>query len=121
MGYDGMKKLALIVSFLFIFMPTCNASDGYLGETNHVEFFVDAEHFEEHNGITEIVLITVDDTLTMVSNTKVDEKNKKFCMYHNLVIKKDSQYENYNNKWYDYTKDSYIQYALNYLHRRYAK
>lgn len=38
-----------------------------------------------------------------------------------LVIKKDSQYENYNNKWYDYTEDSYIQYALNYLHRRYAK
>ena len=110
-----MKKFILTIIFCFMFCPL--VSSAYLGQYNNTQFYVDEQQYTEHDGVIETVLITIDNTSTMCSKTTIDTNNNKFCMYDNLVVENNKQYEYMSNKWYSYDNNTYIQVAVDYLHK----
>lgn len=110
-----MKKFILTILFCFMFCPL--VSSAYLGQYNNTQFYVDEQQYTEHDGVIETVLITIDNTSTMRSKTTIDTNNNKFCMYDNLVIENNKQEQYTSSKWYLYNKYTFIQKAVDYLHR----
>ena len=108
-----MKTMILTLSFLFMFCAPCYSA--YLGEYNGTQFYVDEQQYTEHNGVIETTLISIDSRAIACSNTTIDTNKNMVCMHDTLLIENHNQEYYTSNKWYQYTKDTFIQKAVDYL------